>query len=133
MGQVLNLDGHHILLKFDWIYGHFLKQIVFCWRDWKLGDNLINPIWNPMNRNNLCYFKYSGKNKCREWDIKYISWVEISTLSSFNILVGMLFGQTNVFEFKEDITFCCISYLLVGLRKKEFWFLAYIILLLSPS
>ena len=46
------------------------------------------------------------------------NWVEISFLSSSNILIGMLFGPTDSFEFREDITFC-ISYLLVGLRKKE--------------
>ena len=50
--------------------------------------------------------------------------VEISFLSSFNILVGMLFGSTDLFEFREDIIFCT-SYSLVGLRKKEFWFLSY--------
>ena len=48
-----------------------------------------------------------------------INWVEISFLSSFNILAGMLFGPTSLFEFREDIIFC-ILYLLVGLRKKEF-------------
>ena len=45
--------------------------------------------------------------------------VEISFLNSFIILLGMLFGPTDLFEFREDIVFC-ISYLLVGLRKKEF-------------
>ena len=45
--------------------------------------------------------------------------VEISILSSFNILVGMLFGPTDLFEFRVEITFC-IFHLLVGLRKKEF-------------
>ena len=44
--------------------------------------------------------------------------VEISFLNSFIILVGMLFGPIDLFEFREDIVFC-ISYLLVGLRKKE--------------
>ena len=48
-----------------------------------------------------------------------INWVEISFLSSFNILAGMLFGPTSLLEFREDIIFC-ILYLLVGLRKKEF-------------
>ena len=51
------------------------------------------------------------------------NWVEISFLSSFNILVGILFGLTDLFEFREDII-CCISHLLVGLRKKEFWLLS---------
>ena len=45
------------------------------------------------------------------------NWVKISFLSSFNILVGMLFGLTDLLEFGEDIF--CISYLLVALRKKE--------------
>ena len=45
--------------------------------------------------------------------------VEISFLNSFIILLGMLFGPTDLFEFREDIVFC-ILYLLVGLRKKEF-------------
>ena len=52
------------------------------------------------------------------------NWVEISFLSSFNILVGMLFGPTDLFEFREGIIFC-ILYLLVGLRKKELWFLSF--------
>ena len=48
-----------------------------------------------------------------------VNWAEISFLSSFNIFLGMLFGQTDLFQISEDIIFC-ISYLLVGLRKKEF-------------
>ena len=32
-GQVLNLQEHHILLKFDWIHDYLLKQIIFCGRD----------------------------------------------------------------------------------------------------
>ena len=65
-----------------------------------------------MNMDNLSYFKYSGKNTL-ENEILNISanWVEVSFLSSFNILVGMLFGPTDLFEFRKDITFC-ISYLL---------------------
>ena len=47
------------------------------------------------------------------------NWVEISFLSIFNILVSILFGPTDLIEFREDII-VCISYLLVGLRKKEF-------------
>ena len=45
------------------------------------------------------------------------NWVEISFLSSFNILVSMLFGPTDLIEFREHIIFC-IWYLLVGIRKK---------------
>ena len=73
-----------------------------------------------MTRDNLSYFKYSGEKPVKN-EILNISanWVEISFLSSFNILLGMLFGQTDLFEFRKDITFC-ISYLLVLLRKKEF-------------
>ena len=44
------------------------------------------------------------------------NWVKMSFLSSFNILVGMLFGLTDLFEFGEDAIFC-ISYLLVALKK----------------
>ena len=58
-----------------------------------------------------------------ENEILHISanWVEISFLSSFSILVGMLFGPTDLFEFREDITFC-ISQLLDGLEKRSFNF-----------
>ena len=56
-----------------------------------------------------------------ENDILNISanWVEVSFLSSFNILVGMLFGPTDLFEFREAIIFC-ISHLLAELGEKEF-------------
>ena len=46
------------------------------------------------------------------------NWEETSFLSSFNILVGVLFCPTDLYEFREDVIFC-ISYLLVGLRKRS--------------
>ena len=39
-------------------------------------------------------------------------------LSNFNILVGILLGQTDSLESNEDMTFS-ISVLSVGLKKKE--------------
>ena len=47
-------------------------------------------------------------------------WLKKPFLGSFDILVGMLFGSLDFFELREDIILC-ISYLLVGLRKKELW------------
>ena len=49
-----------------------------------------------------------------------VNWVEISFLSNFNIFIGMLLGPTDLLEGSEYIMFC-ISDLLLGLRKKEFW------------
>ena len=46
------------------------------------------------------------------------SWVEISILRSFNILVGILLGLVDLFESREDMILI-ISYLPVGLRKKD--------------
>ena len=46
------------------------------------------------------------------------SWVEISFLTSFSILVGILLGPNDLFESREDMTLT-ISYLSVGLSKKE--------------
>ena len=51
------------------------------------------------------------------------NWLEISFLSNFDIVIGMLLGQTDLLESSgpsEDIIFC-ISDLLVELRKKEFY------------
>ena len=45
------------------------------------------------------------------------SWLEISFLSNFNILVGILLGLTDLLESNEDIF--SISVLSVGLTKKE--------------
>ena len=46
-------------------------------------------------------------------------WDEISSLSSLRILVGMLFGPTNLFGFKQEMMLE-ISFLLVGDKKNEF-------------
>ena len=46
------------------------------------------------------------------------SWVEISFLRSFSILVGILLGPVDLFGSREDMILI-ISYLSVGLRKKE--------------
>ena len=48
------------------------------------------------------------------------SWQEISFLSNFSILAGMLLGPTNLVESSEGIM-RAISSLLVALKKKEFW------------
>ena len=47
------------------------------------------------------------------------SWQEISFLSNFNILVGMLLGPTDLVESSEDMirAASCLS---VGLKKKIF-------------
>ena len=46
------------------------------------------------------------------------SWVEISFLRSFSILVGILLGPVDLFGSREDMILI-ISYLSVRLREKE--------------
>ena len=46
------------------------------------------------------------------------SWVEISFLRSFSILVGILLGLVDLFESRQDMI-VIVSYLSVGLRKKK--------------
>ena len=46
------------------------------------------------------------------------SWLKMSFLSNFNILVGILLGPTDLLESNDDMTFS-ISVLSVGLTKKE--------------
>ena len=46
------------------------------------------------------------------------SWLEISFLSNFIILVGMLLGPADLSESNQDMTFS-ITVLSVGLTKKE--------------
>ena len=46
------------------------------------------------------------------------SWLEMSSLSNFNILVGILFGPTDLLESNEDMT-SSISVLSVRFTKKE--------------
>ena len=48
------------------------------------------------------------------------SWKEISFLSNYSILVGMLLGPTDLVESSEDMM-RAISSLSVGLKKEEFW------------
>ena len=48
------------------------------------------------------------------------SWQEISFLSDFSILVGMLFSPTDLVESSEDIL-RAISSLSLGLEKKTFF------------
>ena len=48
------------------------------------------------------------------------SWLKMSFLSYFNILVRILLGPTDWLESNEDITFS-ISVLFVRLTKKEIW------------
>ena len=43
------------------------------------------------------------------------SWVKVSFLRRFSVLVGILLGPVDLFESREDM----ISYLSVGSRKKE--------------
>ena len=46
------------------------------------------------------------------------SWLEMSFLSNFNILIGILLGPTDLLESNEDMIFS-ISVLSVGLIEKE--------------
>ena len=46
------------------------------------------------------------------------SWLEMSFLSNFNILIGILLGSTDLLESNEDMIFF-ISILSVGLMKKK--------------
>ena len=48
------------------------------------------------------------------------SWQEISFLSNFNVLLGVMLGPTDLVESSEDMkrATSCLS---VGLKKKEFW------------
>ena len=67
----------------------------------------------------LAVFSIEGKTT-EEKEILNISdsWLEMSFLSNFNILVGILLGPTDLLEPNEDLTFS-ISVLSVGLKKKE--------------
>ena len=67
----------------------------------------------------LAVFSIEGKIP-EEKEILNISdsWLEMSFLSNFNILVGILLGPTDLLESNEDMTFS-ISVLSVGLTKKE--------------
>ena len=67
----------------------------------------------------LVIFSIEGKTP-EEKEILNISdsWLEMSFLSNFNILVGILLGPTDLLESNEDMTFS-ISVLSVGLTKKE--------------
>ena len=58
-----------------------------------------------------------------KWNLKSFLYL-LKFFSNFNIFVGMLLGPNDLFESSEDIMFC-ISDLLVGLRKKEFWVLLF--------
>ena len=60
-----------------------------------------------------------GKTTVKKETLKISeSWVEISFLRSFSILVGILLGPVDLFGSREDMILI-ISYLSVGLRKKE--------------
>ena len=67
----------------------------------------------------LAIFSIEGKTP-EEKEILNISdsWLEMSFLSNFNILVGILLGPTDLLESNEDITFP-ISVSSVGYTKKE--------------
>ena len=66
----------------------------------------------------LAVFSIEGKTT-EEKEILNISdsWLEMSFLSNFNILVGILLGPTDLLEPNEDLTFS-ISVLSVGLKIK---------------
>ena len=60
-----------------------------------------------------------GKTSVQKETLKISkSSVEISFLRSFSVLVGTLLGPVDLFESREDMILI-ISYLSVGLRKKE--------------
>ena len=67
----------------------------------------------------LAVFSIEGKTP-EEKEILNISdsWLEMSFLSNFNILIGILLGPTDLLESNKDTIFS-ISVLLVGLIKKE--------------
>ena len=67
----------------------------------------------------LAVFSIEGKIP-EEKEILNISgsWLEMSFLRNFNILVGILLGPTDLLESNEDMTFS-ISVLSVELTKKE--------------
>ena len=67
----------------------------------------------------LAVFSIEGKTP-EEKEILNISdsWLEMSFLSNFNILIGILLGPTDLLESNEDMIFS-ISDLSVGLIKKE--------------
>ena len=67
----------------------------------------------------LTVFSIEGKT-LEENKILNISdiWLEMSFLSNFNTLVGILLGPTDLLEANEDIIFS-ISVLLAGLKKKK--------------
>ena len=71
-----------------------------------------------MYGDNLCSFSIEGKMP-KEKEVLNISdsWLEMSFLSNFNILLQILSGPTDL-ESNEDMTFS-ISVLSVGLTKKE--------------
>ena len=72
-----------------------------------------------MNRNDFCYFEFWWKDTCGERNIKDIRKLSRNIfLRSFSILVGILLGPIDLFESREDMILI-ISYLSVGLRKKE--------------
>ena len=75
-----------------------------------------------MSRTNLAILRAGGKTP-EVNDILKISasWQKISFLSSFNILVGMLLGPTDLVESSEYMMrdASCLS---VGLKKKNFEF-----------
>ena len=67
----------------------------------------------------LAVFSIEGKMP-EEKEILNISdsWLEMSFLSNFSILVGLLLGPTDLLEPNKDMSFS-ISVLSVGLTKKE--------------
>lgn len=78
----------------------------------KLVDNLKNPIWNLFYEQGQPWVLSILAAMPVENEVLDISanGVEMAFLSSFNILVSMLFSPTDLFGFREDIIFF-ISYL----------------------
>ena len=89
------------------MYSVFLISFQY-WIIVKFGDSLKRLMWKTPVENEMLNIS--------------ANLLEISFFSNFNIFVGMMLDPANLFKSSEDIMFC-ISNLLVGLRKKEFWVL----------
>ena len=69
----------------------------------------------------LAVFSIEGKRpEEKEISSNWESWLKMSFLSNFNILVRMLLGPTDLLQSNEDMTFS-VSVLSVRLTKKEIW------------
>ena len=99
--------------KTQWInykfYSTLVSPIFFqFWITMKLGDNLKNPMWNLFLWIGTTLATLSIVEKIPvENEMLNVSPKLVKIfLSSFNILVAMILSQTDLFEFREDITLC---------------------------